>query len=513
MLLVLISLMMATVLATSYVSSRDNSTSIGRNAAAAATARWAAESGMDFTAVILQTEASWRTSHIAGRLISNQPLAGALVTIDLLDMETNQPPSSATENVKITVTAAVDGMKQTAVAMARVPPGTSDAVDVDLSEFAIFASERLDMSDRATLARWPRAPLQAWGQRIMVGTQALGASSIALVNDAAAVDATVFASPGASNFLVSLAAGQTPEKVVLPDPVPMPAPPASNVANPGAAQPDITQNGGTLIVNANARHNVLDVRNAGTRHLRGNITVITDDDLRVRENAKLLIDGNIKVVVFGDLILDSGAIELRPGAILNLYVRGNSGNAFDITDGYIGEQRSNGTRDASGAAPYMNPERVSIWSMAGSSPTWRMVNNSVVKGSIYAPHAGDFRIEGQSAIYGRIASTRVAVSSDAAIFYDPALNDGVGFTEPTSALYSAGRLRSQFATLASLDSAVIQAAADATNLLVKTVFGLLTPSGYSPTGPGAVAPTDPTPRPLRIRMQRISVGDALKSWE
>jgi hypothetical protein len=514
MLLVLISLMMATVLATSYVSSRDNSASIGRNATAAASARWAAEAGMNFGAVILQTEASWRTSHVSGRLVSNYALSGAFINIDLLDLETNQPPNSATSYVKMTVTATVDGMKQTAVALARVPPSTASTVDVDLSEFAIFASDRLDMDGKATLARWPRAPLSVLGDRILVGSRAMTASTIALLSEAAALDTTVYASPGSSNLQISVATGQPPDRVVLPDPVPLPDPPDSGVASPGAALADVTQNGGTLIVNANARHNKLEVRSGGTRHLRGNITVTTDDDLKVTDNAKLLIDGNVKLVVFGDLELDKGSIELRPGARLTAFVHGNSGTAMKMHDGYVGEQRADSTRDATGAAPYMDPERITFYTIAGAPPEdWRIEANSVFKGSIYAPNAAKLEIRDTSAVYGRVASTSIKLDNEASLFYDPALNEGVGFTELTSPLYSDGRLKVQFATLASLDTSVIQAAADATNLLVKTVFGLLTPSGYSPTGPAPVPPTDPTPRPVQIQMQVVSIGDALKSWE
>ncbi len=46
MLLVIVSLMMATIMATAYLASRDNSAAIGQNIASAAAARWSATTGL-----------------------------------------------------------------------------------------------------------------------------------------------------------------------------------------------------------------------------------------------------------------------------------------------------------------------------------------------------------------------------------------------------------------------------------------------------------------------------------
>jgi hypothetical protein len=515
MLLVLISLMMATVLTTSYLASRDNSAAIGQNAAAAAAARWAAESGVDFAAAILETEKAWRTAHSGGRLVSNFSLAGATLNIDLLDLETNQPPNAATENVRVTITATVDGVTQTAVGEARVPVITSPVADVDLSEFAVFTSSRLEMRGDSTLARWPKAPLSVLGDRVFLGTRATNASSIALSDNAAAVDTTVYHGPGASALLVAVARGQAPEQITLPDPIPLPNAPAAGVIAPGVLLADVTQNGGNITVSVNARHNAVDLRNGGTRTLRGNITVVTDDALRIRENAKLIIDGNVKVVVFGDLRLETGSIELKPGAKLTMFVRGKSPTSVDIRDGYIGDVRAINTRDATGAASYMDPERLTIYSMAGAPASdWQIIDNSVIKGSIYAPTLTALHIEDQSAVYGRIASTTIGMSESATLFYDPSLNERAGFSKLSSPLYDAnGRLKAPFASLTSLDTSVVQAAADATGALVKTVTGLLSPSGYVAPSTGAAGPTDPTPRTVHIDFQLVSLGDALRSWE
>ena len=94
MMMVLVSLALATILASAYLASRDNSVVIGQNATASAAARWAALSAMETTVAVLQTETDWRTNHIDGVLIENYPLAGALITITARDQETGAPPTT-----------------------------------------------------------------------------------------------------------------------------------------------------------------------------------------------------------------------------------------------------------------------------------------------------------------------------------------------------------------------------------------------------------------------------------
>jgi hypothetical protein len=198
-----------------------------------------------------------------------------------------------------------------------------------------------------------------------------------------------------------------------------------------------------------------------------------------------------------------------------MFVRGSGAgsDALDIRDGYIGEQRAIATRDATGNAPYMDPERITIYSTAGFGSNWRIRDNSVVKGSLYAPNAASLHIEDQSAVYGRVAATTINMSGNASVFYDPALDHRAGFTAVGGALYAAGRVKPEFLSLASLDSSAIQLAADATNTLINTIDGLISPTGYTPPGGGAVAPTDPTPRPVQIDLRIVAVGDALRLWE
>ncbi len=79
MMLVLVSLAMASILATAYMVSRDNAVAITSNNTAAMQARWAALSAFETTTALLQTETDWRLNHVNGMLLDGYEIAGAKV--------------------------------------------------------------------------------------------------------------------------------------------------------------------------------------------------------------------------------------------------------------------------------------------------------------------------------------------------------------------------------------------------------------------------------------------------
>lgn len=521
MLLVIIALMMATILTSAYLASRDNSAAIGANVTSAAAARWAADSGLEFGIAILETEKPWRTSHSGGRLVSNYPIAGGTVNIDLVDMESGLAPDDNTVYVRVTSIATVDGVDQTAVAECRVPLAGASEIDVDLSEFAVFAAQALHMEGAATIGRWPMAPLASLGQRVHLGTQATTASSIALAGDAASIDTTVFHGPGASAMLVAVAKGQPPETAEFLDQMVMPASPSSGVSTPPAIplSTNLSQTTGSVTTTANSRWKTVSLSNTATRTLRGNITVVTDEDLLLSNTAKLVIDGQVKLVVFGDLRMDGGSIELKPNARLTMFVRGRGVNAIDLRDAYIGELRAVATRDATGKAAYMDPERVQLFSLPGGAAgsEWRIRDNTVVKASMYLPDAPSMLLRDTSAVYGRIAAPNMTIRDSASVFYDPSLDSRAGYTSEVSPIWDANkRLQTEVKTLVSLDASALQVVADGLGKVVRALTDLevdYKPTGSTSTTPPAVSPTDPTPRTVVVETNYVTFGNALQSWE
>ncbi len=427
MLLVVVSLMAATILTTAYVASRDNSPAIGQNVSDSTSARWAADSALALSVATMETEKDWRAEAAlhGGKMVDGVMIGSASVSIAVKDLATGLPPNPTTENIQITATATVNGVKQSTVANAFVPLEPGLVADLDLSEFAVFANDGLAMSERSLLTRWPMAPLSTLGRRVSVGTRATSASSIVLSNSAAALDTTVFHGPGASGSLISNAASPAIEKVGLLDPIPLPVPPGSAETTSLLPLLDLVMNGGVLTVLTDSHSRNLTLRNNAVRTLQGNIKAVYDQNCTIDTGAKLVIDGDVKVVVFGNLSIDQGSIELKPNARLRLYVRGTTGSpAVFLRDSYIGDLRADNLRDNTGKAAWMDPQRVTLFSIAptGSACEWRIRGNSVVKGSVYSPQSSRIRIEESSAVYGRIAAKMVELRDDATVFYDPSLD-------------------------------------------------------------------------------------------
>jgi hypothetical protein len=514
MLLVLISVATASVLVVAYVASRDNSGLISDNVSSSASARWTADSGLEMSLAMLQTQADWRTSHNAGKLVDDYVFEQASLDIDLLDLETGVPPTSKTEHVKVTAAAQSNGVQQASTAIAYVP--ITAAADIDLSEFAIFATERIELTHDAVVTRWPRAALSTLGEPVALGTQATNVGAIGIYNCAAPIDTQVFAGPAASSSLVSCSNGMDPPLTKLLDMVPMPDTPSSNVPAPTALDAlllpvmNVLNGVGTIVSTTRVTNATL---GNTVRTLQGAISLISNDDLTMT-NSKLLINGNVKIVVFDDLIMQNSSIELMPGARLTMYL----GDAVNLQDSFMGEQRSNSLRDNTGMAAPFNAKRIRIFRLpqSGAGAAWALRQNSVVKASIYAPRV-QFEIRDQSALYGRVAAKRVDVREQGAVFYDPALNRRTGFTEPSSVLFqSDGQLLSAVKTMTTLDQATLQSIADACNIELKAATDeniLIKPTGAIDPTISTTGPTEPTPRPTKVEYRIMSHGTSVTDWE
>ena len=510
MLLVIVSLMMATIMATAYLASRDNSAAIGQNIASAAAARWSATTGLQLGIAIFQTETDWRTAHDNGKLLDDYQIAAALIDLDIVDIATGKAPDGESEYIRLTSTAMVEGVEQVATAVAYVPLDYDSSVSVDLSEFAIFTAQDLELSGDAILTRWPMAPLADLGLRIAVGTQAVDPSSIDLIGSAAVIDTTVYHDPDASNALITNSSDSSVDQIALAGAIPMPVAPDPGVTEPEDPSPNPTVDsvGETITYNTNGRWDqVIDENSQVTLH--GDITLVTDDDRRLLVGTTLKIDGNVTLVVFGDLIMDNSAIELMPGSTLAMYVRG----AMELRDSYIGDERVDNTRDNSGNAPYMVPDRVQIYSLPPYRNDWSLRDNSVVKASIYAPGYA-MEIANDSAVYGRVAAGELRIKHQGALFYDHSLDSRNGYTNTESELYDAdGTLISELDLLWSLNDSDLQRFADEIGTDVEAEGETILSTTSTPTTTAELLPGDPTPRPVPVDYEIISFGTDVKAWE
>ena len=514
MMLVMVSVAMASILATSYLVSRDNSVAISRNSTASMQARWAALSALDTTVALLQTETDWRLNHVNGMLLDGYQLAGATVTVTALDIETNTAPDADSEYLRILAVAEVDlnndgipDAQQSTVFLVYVPVATEPRVSVGLDEFAVFARTAFTMRNNSTLARWATAPLNKLGGRINIGTHAQNSSAISMLDNSACIDCTVYHPDSASGTLINDASGPVVGEIGLPFDIPFPYSP-----NPGeslSGGPNYSLDGSaTTITNSDRFHKVTVKNSVWT--LQGDLTIVVENKLLLT-TSKIVVDGNVKLVVFDDATLTNASIELTPGSTLVFYCA----NEIVLTDSYIGEERTDNTRDNTGNEEYMDPHDIRIFEFeAGmaSSRIWKLQGNSVVKGTVHT-EAVIFRIMDESALYGRFAGEKLTLSDNAGLFYDPSLDEQVGYTNPDSGLYDgSGDLVSAFTTDFKLDETSLQILADTTG---KTILanGVAIVSSTAPPPPPPPSAGDPTPRPVQVRTTLVSFGPDMSQWE
>lgn len=519
MLLVIVSLAMATILTTAYLASRDNSTAIGENVTSAATARWAAESALELATAVLETDSDWRTMHTNGMLFEYAPLAGALTSVELTDLETNLPPTDKTEQVFIRATA-ISGLI-TKVATAKAVVRTKEAektAQVDFSDFAMFAVNSAKMAEDAMLAPWATSPAASYAQRLNIGTRGTAMGTLNLQDNSRMLDTTVFHGPGVSVSYWQSSKEQYVEEVALPEHLPAPSPPSTGVSPPSGGLILDLLLPLTNLISSTKRYGNVTLSNAGTvLRLSGNTTLIAERNVTMSDNTGVQVQGPSKIVIFGDLIMRKNTyIELNPGATLDLFVFGT----VTMDDAYIGgagADRSN--RPVDGTASWIDPHRIRIYTIpkvnsgdAVNTPTWWMVNKTVVKGNIYVPNA-QIVMRNSASIYGRVSASTIEMRESTRVYYDQSLNRGMGFSNLKAPMYESDKtFKSAFKTyLNSLDGADLAALAASTGLLVKRdkeTYGTLTPDADEPVAPG-----DPTPRTMNVEVMMSSVDLDMKSWE
>lgn len=510
MLLVIMAVMMATILTTAYLASRDNSAAIGENVSSAAAARWAAMSGVQMGVAVMETEEDWTED--GGILLNHVDLAGADVTVQVVDMETGAAPTDKAQHLWMTSTAVVDGVTQVATASAQIMP-TSNRADVDLSEFALFAQDAIVIDSSGTVTLWPQSPLAKLGAPINIGTQSIAPRSIQIKDSAAAINSKVLKRPTAPVSVAEASSGPNVRVVTMPDPIPLPAPPDSGVALPNRLLPpaDGTLTGTTTLT-ADKRYRRLVLDTNSTTRLQGTMNFIADGQMEIKQGAKLVVDGTVKIVAFDELKLDRSAIEVTPGSRLEMFVRGG----FLASDSYVGEQRADSLLRVDGSAPKTSSlEKVMMWGIAPALNTtakpWYVDGQSVVMGSLYNPYA-EFQIRNNAALYGRVAAKAIRVTSNATIFYDPALNTQEGFATLTSPIYDeSGRMRTGFSSLSSLSSTNLTLLSATTGTALSTADRLI--GSLLDPGPTAVPVSQPTPRTVPVEFTLQSFGSETSPWE
>lgn len=448
MMLALVALATASVLTTTYVVSRENTPIIGANAAAAASAEWAAKSGANTAVAILQTQANWLGDADPTALLTDFSLAGAKVSVLVTDLN-GKPPKAGDTDLLLTTTAVVGATRKVLQRVVRYQQSVApDAVvDPALGEFALFGASALSVDDTSTVGVWGLSPSAVAGKKAKIGAGFASSSSLTLGASAKLNGASLVVNASAGSGLKSMV---NDAKLVKGEALPLdvPAAPASlpsSITAAGLAYStgDKYCNAGTYTISKPGRYGILDIDNGG---------VVTLDDtqggdfsfakLDMRQQGVLRISGKVRVELRAEMALvDRATVELADSASsVEFYVR----KAVSLDDAGLGVDRTvarNLSRSASSITQYARPDRVRVYSMnllsgGVSNQNVALRGKSIAMASIHAP-SQNLTVDANSVIIGRATADKVVIKNGGAVYYDPALDNNAGFTTRAGPLYDA----------------------------------------------------------------------------
>ncbi|MFK7958970.1 MAG: hypothetical protein AB8G96_00455 [Phycisphaerales bacterium] len=509
MVLVLVTLATATILASAYLASRDNSAMIGRNISSATSARWSSAGGLSMATSIMETERDWRTDHVDGRLIDGLVLGNATINVDVEDIVTSEPPTATSEYLRVRSEAEVAGVIDYIEAVVHAPTsGEAITVDVDLGEFALAAIDSIELTDRSTVTTWEASPAAEIAGPINMTTASAGPSRVVIASDAAAIDAAVWSPSGSVTSVISgdglIPPTESPLPAtvsVLPPPLPVAAPPFG--VNIGVHS-IVT---GIVAIPPEFRFEGLRMQTTGRITNQADGRIVIDRSMSMQPGSQFVIVAPTEIVVWGDLVTNGAEFVLAgPNASLDLFV----GGALMMTDTYIGNLEGERPEMVpQGSESYFDPRLINIYSIPtyGTNPAWTIDGTSVIKGVVYAPETAAVTLADTAAIYGRATARELRLQDDAAIFYDPVLDGGQGYTNPDSLLATDAAVWAAVNAAGSLGSADLQSVADLVPADVRTRAD--TPS-ESPlvvdveAAPGSVVL--PTPRTMVVDVAPEEAG-------
>ncbi len=463
LLFALVTVALASVVALSYAKTRDVTLIAADELREAAEARNAAKSGLAIASAMLDAGVLPSASD-HGVLFADLPLGNAHAAATLLDLETSLPATAYSRGFNLVVAGASGSLQSTSTAVGRIPAAdAATLVDVDLSEFALFASESIDIAPDAALARWSNSPFAVLREPIAIATAALDPAHVRIGRDADAIDFVIGQAAPIPTTSIAADEALADGHIAIPDTLVLPAAPLPPELLGATSADPITLDG---VVQSSTR-STTDIRIAprASVTVRGSVTIAADADFRIEPGARLIVEGSLALLVGDDLIIDGADIEVAPGGSLVAYIGGD----LEMASAFVGPLRTDASegRDATGLAAWDGgAERVIVYSMQTDAnrgdelaSRWTIRGSSVVKATLYAPTAS-IRMEGTSTLYGRAAAQRIELASGSALFYDPALDDRQGFTATGSGIYNGrGRVHSAIRAFASLDpTALVQLA-------------------------------------------------------
>jgi len=416
LMLVMIAILVTGGMAVAYFGARDNSIAISTNVVSASKARVVAESGLDLAVAILETNAQWRTSHTDGVLLQDYQLGAGSISITVTDSETGMPPTESTLQVIISIESTVDGRTQITEATATVFPN-DDELDVDYSEFAMFAANQITILGTSSVQQWSASP-QYSQDIVQIGTLARNPMAVQIDHLKRSDKINLHTAKNASSMISTSSLKSTEFSDYLPFLSP-PAPPSnpqrlflsSSESNLNSRSKWATQftSGSSK---KNRSHNVDPLSISEGSYIL--------QDLSITSNTPLEIHGNVSITIRNDMRMEHANITLIDDATLTLHLGGD----VAIYSSYIGNEIQS-------SQSWMDPSRIKMYGQSGNE--WDISGSSMIKGELYAPSSA-VDICGISTICGRVAARDISLRGASRVLYDQSLDHG-GFADTSSMLY------------------------------------------------------------------------------
>ncbi|MEY3142668.1 MAG: hypothetical protein RLY21_1161 [Planctomycetota bacterium] len=511
--LALVAVGAAVVLSLALASTRDQGALTSDSIVRVAAARAASAGSLDLACELVEQHG------LSGFEIETVPNATLFpaVTIgtrqysaDIVDLATTGPIDNDTIAVRILARAESDGIVQTSTAIGRlVQPDTVVRADVDLSEFGLLTTSNspgsLEFTGKSTVGVWTASPLAQLREPVMIGSSKLKEDALDIGIDARLRGYTVLTQgefpetdeelndalankvyplphevhvpeaprPGRSAFAYdyNLATATMFELTTLFDPPELPSPDVPAGFNTALGNMnllgdlDLTATGsipGASVPNMLAVSNSTDPTGETWRQLD------ISGDLRLGYDDVIKIQAPTLLIVRGDLYMDDGTISVTATTPFTLVVFGNvkiKNSRITLAEvSPISPDPSAGPSVPDPLVDYLGGvSNIMIYatmdgraSLSNNTPSDRTfkVESSTIQAQIYAPS----RVVhfGSSRLFGRALAMELELHNDSNFYYDPALNEGRGWSNPTSGLWEdAATPRAEVMRIAELTDASV----------------------------------------------------------
>lgn len=427
--LALVAVSVATLLGLTIATSSDATVATSENLSRASEVRAAAASGVDLAQALLAERTPEQLSE-SSVLFDGVVLNGASLRAEVRDAETGSRVDGSTTAVEIVVRGQLGDTVQVARAVGRMPLDAGSRADLDCSEFALLGTEAVSVGNGSLVGPWSASPLSALSEPVRFGTAAGTGAGVALSPGAAMHGCVELRRGGFATDREEADELLADKRFAMPAALHVPAAPLPDRPGDVAAVPALLLEGTvaqTLASSGDAR-----VPSRGYTNIRGNVRIDVGGNLFVERGARVLVEDAAVIVVRGNAVLEASAIEVAGGGSLALVVVGD----LTLDGAYLGGARSNADEgcDASGAAAYDGGASRTVV-FGASARRVLITDGSVVKGQVYAPESR-IDLENRSAVYGRVLGRAVSLHEGVALFYDPALDRRVGWTNPTSGVWA-----------------------------------------------------------------------------